>query len=205
MIAKFNVCLICKLPGFREHHLCRHCALELRSLQSPVVRQVEGLVARSLFSWREGGARGLADLVYALKGRDDAHSWFELAVWMVDRFERAPTGPAVFVPVPGAEPNHALGLARALARVVGADVMSALLPVKKRSQKALTKSERRTIEFGSRGARLCSDYNTVLIVDDVITTGATAEAAFRALDRPENCEVWCLLDRRPCGAPNALL
>lgn len=206
MQKKFSICLICKLPGFRENPLCRHCAIELSELQGPVERSGDGLISRSLFGWRPGAQRCFPDLIYALKGTDDPHPWFELAVWMVDRFDKRQVEPPIaIVPIPGTPPNHALGLARALARVIGGKVADVLLPVHRRAQKGLSKGERRAIEFQQRGIGLCRLYRAVLIVDDVITTGATAEAAFQALGRPENCEVWCLMDRRPCGVSDALL
>ncbi len=204
----FCICLICKLPGFREHRLCRHCARELRHLQQPVIREADGFVIRSLFPWRVNDKRCFTDLVYSLKGIDDANAWFELSVWMADHFRRDPKGlpqKPIIIPIPGRAPNHAMGLAKAVGRVVGGDVVDALVPVKKRSQKTLDKSQRRQVEFVLRSGHLCTDYNTVIIVDDVITTGATAEAAFKALHRPKNCEVWCLMDRRPCGDLGALL
>lgn len=104
----------------------------------------------------------------------------------------------MFVPVPGPRPNHALGLAAALGRVLGHPVADVLAKCHSGRQKARSREGRAGIRFEFKGATLCTDYRSVVIVDDVVTTGATATAAHDALLGPKNCEVWCLMDRRPC-------
>src|SRR5262245_21896219 len=82
MLHNFHVCPICKLPGFREQRLCRHCAIELKALQSPVIRSDPKFTIRSLFAWDQKTPKAVADLVYALKGVEDSQAWLELALWM---------------------------------------------------------------------------------------------------------------------------
>lgn len=196
---RFQICLICKQPGLRDYNLCAFCSDQLRTLRAPVMRTLDGYVTRGLFAWPPGGKQAFVDLTYSLKGREDPQTWSEMAIWMAECFP-GDRREALVVPVPGSGRNHAAGLARALAEVLGGEYRDLFQPVKKRSQKDLSRKDRRQVIFELKREVLCTDYNTVLIVDDVITTGATAEAAFRALGRPRNCEVWCLMDRRPCDA-----
>ena len=122
----------------------------------------------------------------------------ELALWMVQKFTFSLKNP-VLVPVPGPRPNHAFGLAAALSRVLGYPVSDALVTCAARRQKQLGREARSEVQFALRAEHLCTDYKCVVIVDDVVTTGATAKAAYEALLKPKSCEVWCLMDRRPCG------
>lgn len=138
------------------------------------------------------------DLVHALKYED----WPELAVVMGDDLARLPipdrsgTGRrTVVVPVPTTASrlrrrgyNQAELLARRVSAVLDLPLCEALLrPTARRSQTALTPAERRENVRGTFGASTPASSRIrgarVLLIDDVLTTGATASEAAATLER----------------------
>ncbi len=87
--------------------------------------------------------------------------------------------------------NQAAWLAQAVARAGGKPWKpGALSRVKRRkSQAGLSASERRKNVGGAIRARGRCDGKTILVVDDVFTTGATLEACARALRKAGAAEV----------------
>ncbi len=67
---------------------------------------------------------------------------------------------------------------------------------KTRSQKHKSRGERLMMRFAARGElKEFHGLRTTVFADDVITTGATALAAYLALDDPHSYEVWTLACR----------
>lgn len=192
-------CPICKILHLGRG-LCAVCAGRLWARRQPTVRREEGFNIRSLFSWERDQYPALAWWVRALKGVERNEFWREPALWALATFP-APRGTPQIVPVPSAKArNHALGFARALARLTGWPLAQPLTPTTPAEQKRLDREQRARRTFTRTGDL----YTNVLLVDDVVTTGSTCRAAWTALS-PGTCEAWCLLDRRSCGAPKPLL
>jgi predicted amidophosphoribosyltransferase len=177
--------------------MCAHCWRQFRlRLREGVVTRRTPCFVQSLWSWDRSNEDVSRALVYALKGCRESARWLPLAALFVESsFLFAEK--SCLVPIPSKknpEGDHALGFAKALGELTGLPVERCLVAEAAPSQKALTKSERRRVRFRKIG-RLKKSAQVVL-VDDVVTSGATLAAAKAALNRREPLQAWCLMDRR---------
>lgn len=168
-----------------------------------------GLTSRSLWLWENSSPRVFFELSHALK-HSYVEDWRLFAKWICEnaRFTKNP----VFVPAPsrswGAK-DHAWCFAKALSDLTGFEFKNVLARKGSTQQKRLSRAERSQFQ-----AELidpdwqCTDYTTVILVDDILTTGSTARGCLQALGHqrlPNKAEVWTLIDRAPCGGPMLLI
>jgi predicted amidophosphoribosyltransferase len=188
-------CFGCRASGA---WLCASCSA---GLIAPAPGAPIPLVDDTFIPWRyEGAAR---DLVLALKLRSQRAAALPLAAGLTASIHARGTRAAAITWVP-ARPgdvrrrgfDHAEAIARALGRSIGLPVAGMLERTSARpDQTTLSAAERRANLVGAFRARRAPD--AVLLVDDLVTTGATASSCARAL-RAEGSHVIDLA--APCRA-----
>jgi predicted amidophosphoribosyltransferase len=171
-------CVGCGGPG----PLCRPCA----GAVTPAAGGPLGAPARRIMApWAyEGAARGL---VLGLKLGGSRPCGEALAAEMCRALRRAGVAADLVTWVPARRRDvrrrgfdHAEVLARAVAPALGLPARGLLVRVEdRRDQASLTRDQRRRNLLGAFRALPCG--GSVLLVDDLVTTGATAAACSEAL------------------------
>jgi len=159
-----------------------------------------------LWRWSTSNQAALSHLIYSLKGGGNPQVYWRLAKILSASAlcrNKTPFQP-VFVAAPAkkfGDRDHAYCLARALGDLWVAPVTSGLTRISRGSQKTKSRWNRHELRMGWKDEKSMTPPNrakvqtVTIFVDDVVTTGATANAAYKALERPENFEVWCLVER----------
>lgn len=205
-------CLACGTPVDRQGGICAACFGRMTFITKPVCHvcgvPVDAFAsddtmcgaclrdrpafrtARAVFAYKDEGR----DLVLQLKHADRTDMARHLAAWMKREGAAMIDAAQVIVPVPmhwtrlvWRTYNQAALLANALSALTGKPVAPDAL-VRRRatpSQGALGREARKRNVAGAFGVQRPKAVagRTVVLVDDVLTTGATADAAARALLR----------------------
>ncbi len=191
-----------------EFSLCPSCWETLNAPQIESGESTYPFPVRTLCVWGEANSKVCRHLLLALKGGGPARIYAPFAVAMSELMAPISTHGTTIVPSPAQQnfdrPDHAEQLAKALAAVLSAEYWPCLGRMEGVAQKSRSFHER----WGAERLKLKEGLDTktawgrashsrrLIFVDDVITTGATASSAYRALGQPGNFEVWTIF-RRP--------
>jgi predicted amidophosphoribosyltransferase len=176
---------------------CTRCweKLEKHKTQNNfVIYKTSEISVRSLFIWKEKDSI-VRDLIHGLKGGTPWPVLNKLSLELSSRYELEEE--AVIVPVPSSkvgEKDHSCQMANIIAENHNLELWNHLeWTNKKTNQKFLNKTERFVNEM-KMTAKL-STGKRVILIDDLVTTGATAMAAYKAFKGLNQIEVWSLACR----------
>ena len=165
-----------------------------------MIRVQNGLTHIRLFDWYEENDFFIRLLLNSLKKGAPEFIFNELSQELLRRIihVRSLRTNNVIIPAPAEKSHfkdHAFCLASSLANLTGYSVQSPLSRVtadeggKLRKQKLQSKAERRKVHFQTKKY---FSYKSCIFVDDILTTGATALAAYKALNKPSSFLVMTL-------------
>ena len=183
---------------------CTNC--EKKILVRGVRKSVQNnLKVYSVFDWWPD-AKGVERLIHSLKGPGpvaDFQFLSSVMAWNIlasDQFEKelrvVGSSDLIWVPAPprvhGAQ-DHAYRFARALQEGFGGQLGHEwLYRIDLKEQKSKSKEERGRLKLG---AHVKAQGQPIVFVDDLLASGATAQAAYQALDRPERFIVFTVAYR----------
>lgn len=136
--------------------------------------------------------------MYGLKGGGLTAVFQELTKWFVFELHKevqvSSNTTYIFPCGRLGEPDHAALFAEGLAQALGGNMkdLQRIDQPQEGSQKQKDVEARREIQFLPPQNALT---DSVIFVDDIITSGATAQAAYEALGRPKHYQVWTLASR----------
>jgi predicted amidophosphoribosyltransferase len=210
-------CCVCGALRVRSGTLCDRCRgiCDLMTVGNEAPRRYCGkMPVFALYKWPiSGQGEVLGEWLRSLKGGVPACEFSNAAQSMAlawqSHYLRSLDSLPCLIPIPPHFPgaiDHAVQLAKALHDWTGWPMASLLTRVsmsksKRRfqRQKALSRSQRQNVVFEASEESFFLK-GPFIIVDDIVTTGATVRAAYRALGSPAHTRVWALADRQaPLG------
>jgi len=209
-------CLHCGSFLKTEGLLCNPCRDLVSSYLSSTLEGSQFLTFQiyAAFRWRPGASDLLSRQLVHLKGARAFRDWNYWAERFVQRRQclSSLNRPIRIVPAPSSTGNkdHAFFWAQALSQQVGGELFPCLKKAQSHKQRWSSLSDRLGLQFDldENNSELPIDWSEVLWVfaDDIVTTGSTALAAYKALGSPPHFEVWTLAKRTlSCGASTDLL
>ena len=198
-----RVCAVCSSAFPPIDYLCEACWRDLDRIRNrgPWLAQPGyPFPVYSLLTWTRENDAIVRPLIYGLKGGYQLQAYEKLSQLLSHERNLKPNQLKPFFLHPPARTeraDHSEVLASLFAESWKTDICKLETDDSERSQKQLTRSERATRRFEEviGRARYEDPAAPRIFVDDVITTGATAIAAYLALGRPAAFEVWTLVCR----------
>lgn len=207
---ELGTCLFCGRMSISDKGVCKLCDGKICPKQEGLLKsRVENIPVLAIYEWAPGKSDAFSQWILSLK-RAPLRKWRALAEEFVLQgvAELPRQSNLCLVPAPAREPSrrHAQLWAQALQQVghwQTLDILSIkqsdngmrLGPQKKRRRK-----ERKEVAFIvsekiTTLSKSTTEIPSFVFVDDIVTTGSTALAAWQGLGRPENFQVWCVANR----------
>lgn len=215
-----HFCLNCGSAFPEDGGLCEYCREDLWDWvhqESLYCHRQNGVTSWSLFEWIPGWQETLSRLILSLKGNETSALWrpYALEFWRRYLISGPPSQTKILVPSPSRNggPDHAGAFALHLADLSSSPLYDCLSRSETdKAQKKRRRNERGRArfewdeKFSLESFRAASQGKQVIFVDDIVTSGFTAKAAWKALGQPRDFAVWSLAQRSlPCGRPGDLL
>ena len=204
----FRSCCVCRWSVPPVPWLCSGCWKKLNSFYlhpRDMIREQGGLTHARLFDWGEENDFFARLFLNSLKKGGPAFIFEKLMQDFLHRFLQVRSLPAntVFIPAPSSHreqpQDHAFSLCHAMSHVAGFAFQNPLLvapsPQTQIAQKQKSRKERKEIHFDVQKSFSVSN-KTLIFVDDILTTGATARSAWKTLGKPPSFIIFTLSWRR---------
>jgi predicted amidophosphoribosyltransferase len=194
---------------------CNPCRANFR--KHPIVTTLHGeFVSRSLLVWSESQP-SVGEVVKKLKevgGNGTSRRFYFAAHKFWTQFyahEKWAASDILFIPAPAriaGSDDHASHFAKELSTLFGSPARKCLRRVSLREQKSKSREERaenklELIDGSLERSGSGDSPRKIIFIDDLIVSGETARAAYIALGRPGDFEVWTIAFR-PLFLPLAL-
>lgn len=200
----FSCCFYCQSSIVWRWGLCFFCARIFEEHIKPGTLNIDpNLKVCYLIPWKKNHSRVVQSFLLGLKGGARTDVFNELASLFCAQFDK-PTGCSrAIIPIPGSHRwrRHSHTLAQEIfsQTCCQTDLLLECLERKSTvSQKQLSRGQRRQI-FLCSSEKFTSPMS-LIFVDDVLTTGQSALAAWRAVGSPPSSQIWVIAYRSQLAA-----
>lgn len=208
-LSRYTPCMCCGSFLSNYFYLCSHCCKNIFSHKG-CFKLHDEIKVFSFFETdnpnflKQGNRHFSEKLILQMKSCEDLDrfKFFAELCWESDQIQKCiqrDFATVVLYPPSLRIGNHAKSMAMALAEKFGLPCAEAFLPptIGQETIKSKTRYERKQLDFQRNESFTYQSFRQFIVVDDLITTGSTLSACYRALGRPQQFFAITLASRKP--------